>query len=195
MAYAGWMRRRKSQREPNHDGQAAIAQRRGELMSNYWEGETPAERESRLALAACLNADMIFRGVRDGLCYFEVYFTDDPNGPKAVLSLPTDGLTAEKIAKHAAGAESTADPELGQWRCPNGHDSCLPPPLPELFFTACEHYTSEATWNEFCIACGVRHEPLAIYWHTFRMADHPVQNPKNYCGYCGAKMVTVRASR
>jgi hypothetical protein len=164
-------------------------------MSNYWEGETPAERESRLALAACLSADMVFRGVRDGLCYFEVYFTDDPNGPKAVLSLPTDGLTAEKIAKHAAGAESTADPELGQWRCPNGHDSCLPPPLPELFFTACEHYTTEATWNEFCIACGVRHEPLAIYWHTFRMADHPVQNPKNYCGYCGAKMVTVRASR
>ena len=78
-------------------------------MANYWEGETPAERESRLALAACLNADMIFRGVRDGLCYFEVYFTDDPNGPKAVLSLPTDGLTAEKIAKHAAAA-ANADP-------------------------------------------------------------------------------------
>ena len=52
---------------------------------------------------------MIFRGVRDGLCYFEVYFTDDPNGPKAVLSLPTDGLTAEKIAKHAAAA-AKADP-------------------------------------------------------------------------------------
>ena len=65
-------------------------------------GETPELRESRLALAACLNADMIFCGVRDGRCYFEVYFTDDPDGPKAILSLPTDGLTAEKIANHAA---------------------------------------------------------------------------------------------
>jgi hypothetical protein len=64
--------------------------------------ETPEQRESRLALAACLNAGMIFCGVRDGRCYFEVYFTDDPEGPRAVLSLPTDGLTAEKIANHAA---------------------------------------------------------------------------------------------
>jgi hypothetical protein len=45
---------------------------------------------------------MIFCGVKDGRCYFEVYFTDDPEGPRAVLSLPTDGLTAEKIANHAA---------------------------------------------------------------------------------------------
>jgi hypothetical protein len=48
---------------------------------------------------------MIFLGVRDGLCHFEVYFTDDPDGPKAVLSLPTYGLTAEKIANHAAEAD------------------------------------------------------------------------------------------
>jgi len=49
---------------------------------------------------------MIFCGVRDGKCYFEVYFTDDQqDGPKAVLSLPTDGLTAEKIANHAAEAD------------------------------------------------------------------------------------------
>jgi len=68
-------------------------------------GETPEERESRLAMCACLNADMIFRGVRDGLCYFEVYFTDDPDGPRAVLSLPTAGLTAENIANHAAEAD------------------------------------------------------------------------------------------
>jgi hypothetical protein len=40
------------------------------------------------------------------LCYFEVYFTDDMEGPRAVLSLPTDGLTAEKIAKRAAEAGS-----------------------------------------------------------------------------------------
>ena len=164
-------------------------------MSNCWEGETPAETESRLALAACLNADMIFRGVRDGLCYFEVYFTDDPDGPSAVLSLPTAGLTPERIAKHAAAAAATADPELGERRCPNGHDSSSPTPLPALIFTACGHYGIEATWNEFCIACGARHAPLAIYWRAYRLADHRVQGPKNYCGYCGAKMVTVRASR
>lgn len=68
-------------------------------------GETREQRESRLSLAACLNAGMVFREVRDGRCYFEVYFTDDPDGPKAVLSLPTDGLTAEKIAHHAAEAD------------------------------------------------------------------------------------------
>jgi ribosomal protein S27AE len=49
--------------------------------------------------------------------------------------------------------------------------------------------------NEFCITCGVRHVPLAIYWHAYRVADHRVQGTKNYCGYCGAKMVTVRASQ
>jgi hypothetical protein len=59
-------------------------------------------------VCACLNADVIFRGVRDGLCYFEASFTDDLDGPGVVLSLPTDGLTAEKIANHAAEAEWTS---------------------------------------------------------------------------------------
>jgi hypothetical protein len=86
--------------QPTHEGRKE--HNRDEAISNCFQGETPAERESRLALAACLNADMIFRGVKDGLCFFEVYFTDDPDGPRAVLSLPTDGLTAEKIANHAA---------------------------------------------------------------------------------------------
>src|ERR1019366_5653137 len=63
------------------------------------------QRESRLAMCACLNADMIFCGVKDGRCYFEVYFTDDPDGPSAILSLPTEGLTAEKISNHAAEAD------------------------------------------------------------------------------------------
>jgi hypothetical protein len=64
-------------------------------------GETP-ERESRLALAACLNADMIFRGVRDGLCYFDLYYeSEGHDGPKVTLSLPADGITAEKISEHA----------------------------------------------------------------------------------------------
>ena len=73
-------------------------------MSNTWSDETPQQRESRLAMCACMNADVAFRGVRDGLCYFEVSFTDDTDVPKAVLSLPTDRLTAEKIANHAAEA-------------------------------------------------------------------------------------------
>src|ERR1022692_145489 len=138
-------------------------------MADYWcdHGETPEQRECRLAMCACLNADMIFLGVRDGLCYFEVYFTDDPDGPKAVLSLPTDGLTAEKISKHAVEADGIVDPELGEWRWPNGDDSSIPPKLPELMFRACDHYATEATWNEFCITCGVRHEPLAILWRTY----------------------------
>jgi hypothetical protein len=73
-------------------------------MSDWWSdhGETSEQRESRLAMCACLNADMIFCGVKDGRCYFEVYFTDDPDGPSAILSLPTEGLTAEKISKYAA---------------------------------------------------------------------------------------------
>jgi hypothetical protein len=55
-------------------------------------------------------------------------------------------------------------------------------------FVACHHYNTQATWNEYCIKCGVRHEPFRIYWHSFRMDDKAV-GPKNYCGYCGAKMV------
>jgi hypothetical protein len=161
------------------------------MTSNHFEGEAPADMERRLAHCACLNADVVYREVWDGLCFFEVYFTDDPDGPKALLFLPTDGLTAEKIANHAAAAEATADPELDKWRCPNGHHSSSPPRLPELIFTACEHYATEATWNEFCIVCGVRHAPLAIYWRAYRLADHQVQHRKNNCGYCGSKMVAV----
>ena len=76
-------------------------------MANIWSDETPEQRESRLAMSACLNADVIFCGVRDSLCYFEVYFTDDFDGPGVVLSLPTDGLTAEKIANRAAEASGS----------------------------------------------------------------------------------------
>jgi hypothetical protein len=87
-----------------------------------------------------------------------------------------------------------ADPELGELRCPNWHDSAIPPKCPVLMFVACHHYSTDATWNEFCITCGVRHAPLAIYWRSYRIEDRRVKNQKNYCGYCGAKMVTVRAS-
>ena len=165
-------------------------------MSDWWadHGATLGQRECRLALCACLNADVIYRGVRDGLCYFEVYLTDDPDSPKAILFVPTEGLTAEKIGNHAAAAYEDNDPELGEWRCPNGHESSLPPKLPELMYWACGHYATEVTWNEFCISCGARHEAFRIYWHTYRMAGR-VQNSKNYCGYCGARMVDLRASR
>jgi hypothetical protein len=72
-------------------------------MKNIWSNETTEERESRLAMSACLNADMIFRGVRDGLCYFDLYYASpEHSGPKVTLSLPTEGLTADKIANHAA---------------------------------------------------------------------------------------------
>jgi hypothetical protein len=87
-----------------------------------------------------------------------------------------------------------ADPELGALRCPNGHNSAIPPSCPVLMFAACAHYATEATWNEFCIVCGVRHAPFAVYWRTYRMDGQGVR-PKNYCGYCGAKMRTVKASR
>jgi hypothetical protein len=90
---------------------------------------------------------------------------------------------------------ATADPELGEWRCPNGHNSAIRPRLPEVMFHACAHYRPTViTWNEFCITCGVRHEPFRIYWHSYRM-DSPMHNPKHYCGFCGARMVNLRASR
>lgn len=85
----------------------------------------------------------------------------------------------------------TADPELGEPRCPNGHDSALPPQCPALMFVTCWHYSTQATWNEFCITCGVRHAPFAIYWRTYRMNGTGVQSRKHFCGYCGAKMVIV----
>jgi hypothetical protein len=93
----------------------------------------------------------------------------------------------------ATTVPATADPERGEWRCPKGHDSSIPPNYPALMFAACGHYRSTvvATWNEFCITCGVRHVPFAIYWRAYSSHSGPtrVHNPKNYCGYCGAKMV------
>jgi hypothetical protein len=84
-----------------------------------------------------------------------------------------------------------ADPELGELRCPNGHDSAIPPQCPALMFGACHHYSTEAAWNEYCITCGVRHAPFRIYWRSYRMDDQRVP-AKSYCGFCGAKMVSGR---
>jgi hypothetical protein len=72
-------------------------------MSNGWKDETAEQTTARRCLAACLNADLEFGGVRDGLCYFHVYDTATLyEGPKVTLSLPADGLTAEKICQHVA---------------------------------------------------------------------------------------------
>jgi len=72
-------------------------------MSNSWSDETAEQTTARKCLAACLNADMIFCGVRDGLCYFDLYYeSEGHDGPKVTLSVPADGITAEKISKFAA---------------------------------------------------------------------------------------------
>jgi hypothetical protein len=139
--------------------------------SNCDHGETPEDKERRLALAACLNADMICRGVRDGLCFFDLYYeSEGHDGPKVTLSLPTEGLTAEKdiqvcrrVGRKAGGrmksevigtaSLATADPELGDWQCPNGHNSAIRPRLPEVMFHACGHYhPTVITWNEFVVS-------------------------------------------
>jgi hypothetical protein len=84
------------QREGTYEG-------RGQHNRASDHGETSAERESRIALAACLNADMIFRGVQNGMCFFDLYYeSEGHDGPKVTLSLPAEGLTAERICKHVA---------------------------------------------------------------------------------------------
>jgi hypothetical protein len=65
----------------------------------------------------------------------------------------------------------TTEPVLGEPRCPNGHNSAIPPRCPALMFVTCWHYSTEATWNEYCITCGVHHAPFKVYWHFYRMDD------------------------
>jgi hypothetical protein len=89
---------------------------------------------------------------------------------------------------------ATTDPELGELRCPNGHDSSLAPRHPALIFVPCHYYGVDATWNEYCITCGIHHEPYMIYRHSHRM-DGQAHRPKNYCGYCGARMISDGAFR
>jgi hypothetical protein len=108
-----------------------------------------------------------------------------------ILSLPT----ATEAGTIATPIPSTTNPELGEPRCPNGHDSATPPQCPALMLVACHHYKTEATWNEFCIVCGIRHAPFRIYWRSYRMDEQGVRSAKNYCGYCGARVVSGRASR
>ena len=103
-------------------------------------------------------------------------------------------LTAEEAGTIATAIPAATEPELGEPRCPNGHDSAIPPRCPTLMFVTCWHYTTQATWNEYCVTCGVRQAPFRIYWYSYRMDDKAV-GPKNYCGYCGAKMVDGKASR
>ena len=88
---------------------------------------------------------------------------------------------------------ATTEPEPGELRCPYGHDSAIPPRLPALSFKACGHYFPVvASWNEFCVNCGARHAPFTIYWRGYEgRFGGRVNIPKNYCGYCGAKMVIM----
>jgi hypothetical protein len=149
-------------------------------------------------------------------------FFADLNRPDVRHSLPVQRLSSEKIASYlaewdrkrrqnaeGAGHEPidvrpsgmtattiTVDPALSEKRCPNGHDSSLPPRLPELMFFACGHYLStKFTWNEFCITCGVQHIVFRIYWRRYEgQLGVAVHNPKSFCGYCGAKMVKCHES-
>lgn len=116
-------------------------------------------------------------------------------GPKVLCDASEDDNV--KSGTIATPTPATVEPELGKTWCPNRHDSSIPPNYPALIFAACGHYAVQATWNEFCITCGVQHAPLTIYWRAYSSHHGPTRshNPKNYCGYCGAKMLNVRASR
>ena len=117
------------------------------------------------------------------------------HGPKVLCDATEEGNV--KSGTIAAPIPATVEPELGKTWCPNRHDSSIPPNYPALMFAACGHYATQAAWNEFCITCGVQHAPLAIYWRAYSSHHGPTRsrNPKNFCGYCGAKMVNVRAPR
>jgi hypothetical protein len=74
-------------------------------MTNDRSNETPDERATRLAMSACLNADVVFLGVREGLCHIEVFLTDEADCESVVLSLPTEGITAQRVSLRAAEAD------------------------------------------------------------------------------------------
>ena len=105
---------------------------------------------------------------------------------KQIIS-PATAAEAETIS---TPIPANTEPEIREPRCPNGHNSTIPPRCPALMFVACLHYNTQATWNEFCITCGVRHVPFRIYWHSFLMDDLGVRAVKNYCGFCGTTMAT-----
>jgi hypothetical protein len=54
-------------------------------------------------------------------------------------------------------------------------------------FVAFGHYGTEATWNELCIVCRVRHAPLAVHWRSYIVDDQGMQGPP--------RIVTAGASR
>jgi hypothetical protein len=98
-------------------------------------------------------------------------------------------VTAVEAGTILTEIPETTELELAEPRCPKGHNSAIPPRCPTLMFLACHHYNTQATWNEFCITCGIRHAPFRIYWYSFRIDKQGVC-AKNSCGFCGAKMVT-----
>src|ERR1039457_1703405 len=85
-----------------------------------------------------------------------------------------------------------AMPELGEPRCPNGHDSAIPPKCPALMFVTCWHYSTQATWNE--LRSGQR-PPTRIC-----IAQNPTLSYRqgilsNYsdCGYWAKSVTRIRA--
>ena len=76
-----------------------------------------------------------------------------------------------------------ADPELGEPRCPNGHNSAIPPQCPALMFIACHHYNTRVSWNEFCITCGVRPADRHRPFHGRTLAKCPTpRTGRRYVG-------------
>ena len=68
-------------------------------MENTWRDELPEQRERRLAMCACLNVDVAFRGIGMA-CAIPRCISRTTWAGRVVLSLPVDGLIAEKIADH-----------------------------------------------------------------------------------------------
>ena len=82
---------------------------------------------------------------------------------------------------------ATVDPELGERRCPNGHNSALRPRLPEVMFHACGHYrpTVSGTSSALRVVSDMRRlvsTGTLIAWIV------PCTTASTTCRYCGAKM-------
>ena len=52
-----------------------------------------------------------------------------------------------------ATAPLIVDPASGKLRCPNGHDSAIPPRCPALMFVACRHHGSDLERVLHCVWC------------------------------------------
>jgi hypothetical protein len=84
-----------------------------------------------------------------------------------------------------ADADGIVDPELGEWRCPNGHDSSIPPKLPELMFKACGHSRLEGSGRQArLIAELLQFRVLRLA--SFRMGFKSLTARAHSCGINGS---------